>query len=276
MCNNHYRTPSLVAGEIAASAAWGIHSKRRERRLIELAAERPLTPRKLAAMLGDRRDPAAPERERHLGAIVAQPTNVHSVVVEPAADRAWLGIDRAPCCEGQWAEVGWSWDGPAGGWTADRAVQPTSKFRVAPCDFARPHAPATLHVREAARAYEHDHDVPAARAAIERAVAIAPDDPSLRLSAAWLALADGASDRAVIHVHAGLTEEVEPYRRGQLLLWGSRAAAGIRPRFGEALARRARSPRGRWRQRAPGRESDALSGASSGESDDGGCVLRRV
>ncbi len=250
VCNNHYRTPSLVAGELAASAAWGLHSQRRERRLTELAAERPLTPRKLVAMLGDRRDPAAPDRERHLGAIVAQPTNVHSAVVEPAAMRAWVGIDRAPCCEGQWAEVGWSWDGPAGGWTADHdGVAPASRFRVAPCDLARPHAPATLHVREAVRAYEHDHDVSAARAAIERAVALAPADPSLRLSAAWLALADGARDRAIVHVHAGLGEEVEAYRRGQLLLWGSRAAAGADPELAK-----------RWRD-----ELDRLVGDGVGE-----------
>ena len=29
---------------------------------------------------------------------------------------------------------------------------------------------------------------------------------------------------AIAHVHTGLTYEPEPYRRGQLLLWGARAA----------------------------------------------------
>ena len=52
-----------------------------------------------------------------------------------------------------------------------------------------------------------------------------PDDPSLRLGAAWLALEDGAPDRAVVHVHAGLARETDALRRAQLLLWGARAAA---------------------------------------------------
>jgi hypothetical protein len=33
----------------------------------------------------------------------------------------------------------------------------------------------------------------------------------------------------VIHVHAGLVKETESYRRGQLLLWGARAARTIDP-----------------------------------------------
>nr|MDQ3367194.1 hypothetical protein [Myxococcota bacterium] len=75
-----------------------------------------------------------------------------------------------------------------------------------------------------ARAYETSHDVPATRAAIERAIASDPEDPSLRLAGAWLALEDGAADRAVVHVHAGLATETDPYRRGQLLRWGAHAA----------------------------------------------------
>jgi hypothetical protein len=61
-----------------------------------------------------------------------------------------------------------------------------------------------------------------------------PFDPSLRLAAAWLALEAGLADRALVHVHAGLVHEAEPYRRGQLLLWGARAA----DRRDAALARR--------------------------------------
>jgi hypothetical protein len=34
----------------------------------------------------------------------------------------------------------------------------------------------------------------------------------------------GDNDRAVIHVHAGLSLETEPYRKGQFLVWGARAA----------------------------------------------------
>jgi hypothetical protein len=242
VCANRYRAPAMLAGELAASAAWDIQSTRRERRMRALieARTRPLTARDLAGFLGDRRDPDAPERSRQFGGVLAQALNVHAVVVAPIARRAWLGVDRAPVCEGTWAELGWQWDGPAGGWdlgaTADSGF--TAELRT---DFVAPQSPATRHVHDATRAYEQNHDVASARAAIERAVAADPDDPSLRLSATWLTLEAGSPDRAIVHVHAGLALETEPYRRGQLLLWGARAAHELDP----ALARRWRDELGR-------------------------------
>lgn len=230
ICNNRYRTPALQAREIAASVAWPIHSDRREQRLRALVERRaaPLSPRDVACFLGDRRDPQAPERVRRLGGILAQPTNVHCVVVRPGERRAWVGADAAPVCEGKWAEVAWAWDGPAGGWEVDGGG-----FTVVEhSDFVAPHDAATRHLHAAVRAFEADRDLPTARAALERAVAADPDDPSLRLGAAWLALEDGAPGRAVVHVHAGLATETEVYRRGQLLLWGAYATDDA------ALARR--------------------------------------
>ncbi|MBA3394320.1 MAG: hypothetical protein H0T89_16865 [Deltaproteobacteria bacterium] len=234
-CTNRYRTPTLQHGEVSGSAAWAIHANRREARLRELveSRERPLTAQDLARFLGDRRDPGAPARQRHLGAILAQPLNVHGVVVAPASRQAWVGVDRAPCCEGAWAQLGWDWNGAAGGWEIGATAG--AGFDAALVDgFVAPQDEATRHVHDAARAYETSHDVAATRAAIERAIAIDPDDPSMRLAAAWLALEAGVPDRAVIHVHAGLATETEPYRRGQLLLWGARAAQRIDP----ALANR--------------------------------------
>jgi hypothetical protein len=72
--------------------------------------------------------------------------------------------------------------------------------------------------------WEASHDAAAAGAAIERAIELEPEDPSLRLAAAWLALEAGSIDPAIAHVRAGLLLETEPYRRGQLLAWGARAA----------------------------------------------------
>lgn len=240
VCANRYRSAALQAGQVAASAAWAQHSERRERRLrvlVDSALQRaPLTPELLARFMGDRHDVEARQLRRHLGGILAQPTNVHCVVVSPAARRALVAVDRAPCCEGTWADLCWTWDGPSGGWHLDDAAGPiaahtqgsgfTATLRD---DVVAPHDAATLHVQDAARAYESAHDVAAARASLDRAVAIEPDDPSLRLAAAWLAYEDRAYDRAMIHVHAGLAHETESYRRGQLLLWGARAAQTIDP-----------------------------------------------
>jgi hypothetical protein len=227
VCANHYRSASLQAGQLAASSAWALHSERRERRLRQLVDSRsaPLTAEVLARFMGDRQDVDAPGIKRHLGGIPAQPTNVHCAVLSPSKQRALVGTDRAPTCEGTWAEVTWTWDGPTG-----EATTPASGLAATPrTDLVEPHDEATRHVHDAARAYEGSHDVPAARAAIERAVLAAPDDPSLRLTAAWLAIEDDAPERAVAHVEAGLATETCSYRRGQLLLWGSRAARTTDP-----------------------------------------------
>jgi Tfp pilus assembly protein PilF len=239
VCANRYRTESLQAEQVAASAAWAQHSERRERRLRALVESRtaPLTPETVARFMGDRHDVEAPALPRKLGGILAQPTNVHCVVVSPAARRALVGVDRAPVCEGTWAELAWSWDGPTGGWqldnTAAGAIAPldaTSGFTARlRSDVVAPHDAATLHVQDAARAYEAEHDIDAARASLDKAVSAAPDDPSLRLAAAWLAYEAGAYDRAIDHVRAGLPHETESYRRGQLLLWGARAAQSEDP-----------------------------------------------
>jgi len=232
ICANRYRTESLHAGQLAATEAWALHSERRERRLRALVEQReaPLTPETIARFLGDRIDLDAPARKRHLGAILAQATNVHCAVVTPIRREALVGVDHAPACEGMWAELAWAWDGPVGAWELT-APGITTRPRA---DIAAPHDAATTAIYEAAQAYDNHHDVKATLAALERAVAADPDDPSLRLPAAWLAHEAGMRDRAVIHVHAGLATETEPYRRGQLLLWGARAAKRLDP----ALARR--------------------------------------
>jgi hypothetical protein len=227
VCANRYRSASLQAGQVAASSAWALHSERRERRLRQLVDARsaPLTAEMLARFMGDRQDVDAPGIRRHLGGIPAQPTNVHCVVLSPANQRALVGIDRAPTCEGTWADMTWTWDGPAGEATT-AASGLTAMLRP---DLVEPHDEATRHIHEAARAYEGSHDVAAARAALEKAVAAAPDDPSIRLTAAWLAIEDDAPGRAITHVEAGLANETCSYRRGQLLLWGSRAARTTDP-----------------------------------------------
>lgn len=242
VCANRYRSAPMQGGQFAASAAWALHSERRERRLRALVDARTskLTAEMLARFMGDRRDVDAPAQTRRLGGIPAQPTNVHCAVVMPSKRRALVGVDQAPCCEGKWADVAWSWDGPAGGWESTSLGE--SGFTAAlRDDLVAPQDEATRHLHDAARAYETSHDLPATRAAIERAIEAAPDDPSLRLGAAWLAMEGGDLAHAVRQVERGLRQETEPYRRGQLLLWGARAARSVDPaqsiRWSDELAR---------------------------------------
>jgi hypothetical protein len=225
VCANRYRTPSLQAGQVAASPAWALHSEKRERRMRDLVEARtsPLTAEQLARFLGDREDVEAPGRKRHLGAIIAQPTNVHCAVIAPSGLRALVGVDRAPCCEGRWADLTWTWDGPAGSWELGGAAGDSGFVARERTDIAAPHDPATLHLHEVTRMYEGSHDIVAARASLDRAIAADPTDPSLRLAAGWLALEDGDAESASAHIRTGLVYETGAHRREQLAFWGAQA-----------------------------------------------------
>jgi hypothetical protein len=180
----------------------------------------PLTPEQLARFLSDRCDVEAPGSMRRLGGVIAQPTNVHCAVVTPAKLHALVGIDAAPSCEGRWAELHWTWDGPAGGWEHEAAG--AAGFQVTlRDDITAPHDAATRFVHEAARAYEGSHDVAATRAALESAILAAPDDPSLRQAAAWIALEQGDREGGLAHIDAGLALETDPFRREQMTYWRS-------------------------------------------------------
>ena len=222
VCTNRYRSEALQQGQLAASHAWSHHSDHRESRLRALVEARTqkLGLAELVRFLGDRDHAGA---RRRFGSVVAQPTNVHCVAISPAKRQAIVGIDRAPTCEGRVAELAWEWTGPVGTWQL--GAHTGSGFAVAIADHVAPHDAATIYVRDAVRVFEHAHDLPAARTGIDRAIAAAPDDPSLRLAAAWLALEARADREALDHVRAGLAIETEPYRRGQLLVCGARAAA---------------------------------------------------
>lgn len=243
VCANRYRTPSLQVGQVAATSAWALHSERRERQLRRQVETRtaPLTAETLARFMGSRRDVDAPEHTRRFGSVLAQATNVHCAVIAPSALRALVGVDQAPCCEGTWADVTWTWEGALGGWEAGALPPDAAIAATLRDDLVAPQDEATRFVYEAARAYEGSHDVRTTRTALERAVAAAPDDPSLHLGAAWIAFEDGDRVAALAHIEAGLALETETYRRGQFLLWGIRIARVTEParaaRWSDDLAR---------------------------------------
>jgi hypothetical protein len=235
ICCNRYRNPLMQDGEIAATPAWPLHTEGRERRLAQLVAavraKGGARWRDLAAMLTDREDADAPGVARQLGGIVAQPCQVQSIVVAPDARTLWLGVGAAPVGEGRWLKVGWSWDGAAGSWEVGQAV-PSGIGITVDEDGVLARAPASDAVARAVAVEQLRHDTEETAAALERAIELAPDDPSLRLAQVWCELRRDRWPRAVEHATAGLTRETLPYRRAQLLLWGSRAAmaAGDAPR----------------------------------------------
>ena len=227
ICCNRYRDRAMQDGEVTMTPAWALHSDRRERRLASLVAAartaggaRPLD---LGAMLADREDDDAPGVSRQLGAIVAQPCQVQSIVVAPDANALWLGVGAAPVGEGRWLKVGWDWSGRPGAW--ELGAPPPAGLGVTVDDGgALPRAPASDAVATALAIEQSTHDHAATAAALDRAIAAAPTDPSLRLAQLWAEMRRGEWARAADQAAAGLDHERLPYRRGQLLLWGSRAA----------------------------------------------------
>lgn len=225
---NRYRDRALQDGEVAASPAWSLHSDRREARLAQLVAEAAAaggaTSEALRAMLLDHCDPDAPGVERQLGGVLAQVCQVHSVVVEPEAQTMMLGIAAAPVGAGRWLRVQWSWDGAPGAWQLGEPLAPALGIRVSDAG-ALARGAATDAVAEALAIAQSTHDDAAVAAALLRAVEVAPADPSVRLALTWSLARNRRWADAEAQARAGLAHETLPYRRGQLLLWGARAAA---------------------------------------------------
>jgi len=227
ICCNRYRHPAMLPGQVAASEAWRLQSDQRERRLRTLvdaaAAKGGADAIALARMLADRRHPDDPDVVRHTGGIVAQSMTVHSVVVEPEARRLSLGVGPAPVCESRWLTIGWSWDGPAGAWDVIEGGT-IPGFTIAEMGAGIGRSLAADAVAEAQHIDQTTHDTAAMAAALERAALAAPRDPSIRLALLWTQMRRGDLARALEHARTGLELERVPYPRGQLLLWGARAA----------------------------------------------------
>jgi acyl-CoA:6-aminopenicillanic acid acyl transferase len=220
-CANRYRHPSMIGGQIAASPAWAAHSDTRQRRLGELVARGRarggLDAGDLMAALDDRIDPTDPAGiERGAGGTIAQACTVQSVVVEPTERRLRLAVGPAPAAAGPWLAIDWDWEGDA--------AAPAQEIALPPSPPRDPAGRAYASWVESIRAEVADHDPRAALAALERAVILAPDDPSYRLLAGWLRLRAGDAGAARLHLEHGLGREEAPFRRAQLLLWAARAA----------------------------------------------------
>jgi len=225
---NRYHDRAMQDGEVTATPAWALHSDRREARLAELldaaAARGGATVDDLRAMLVDRCDPDAPGVVRQLGGVLAQACQVHSIVVEPETQSLTLGVAAAPVGEGRWQRIGWSWDGAPGAWELGQPMPSTLGITVDDAG-SLPRQAATDAVAEALAIDQSTHDATAMAAALGRAIDAAPRDPSLRLAMTWSAMRRDRWADAVAQARIGLAHETLPYRRGQLLLWGARAAA---------------------------------------------------
>jgi hypothetical protein len=228
-CANRYRHPRMLDGEATASHAWAAHSDERERRLRTMIGDARgrggADAAALCRMLADRTEVDAPGVRRRLGGVVGQPITVHAAVIEPAARRLVLAVGAAPVVDGPYVAITYDWAGPIGAWEADSlSTHREANLTVAPIAVGVARDAASDAIAEVARIDETSHDPIATAAALEVAIAADPRDPSLRLAALWTYLRADQWPRAIDHARAGLVTEALPYRRGQLLRWGARAA----------------------------------------------------
>ena len=213
-CTNRNRHATLMRGELSPSPAFGWFSDAREQRMTQLvtaARERGgMTAEDLEAVLGDLVDAESGER-RAAGAVIAQSMAVQSLVAEPALQQIRVSVGTCPSGFGPYVTVPWSWDRPVGSERLDTELPAT-------------HAGGEAHVHmvEATRVSGRTHDAALTLAEVEQAVRLDPDEPTYRFLAGLLRLRLGLP--AVPQFEHGLRHEPSAFRRGQLLLWGARAA----------------------------------------------------
>ncbi|MCA9523638.1 MAG: hypothetical protein KC609_21830 [Myxococcales bacterium] len=240
ICTNRYRSAHNLHREVTTTPAWIVNSDSREQILTDAARAASgadgLAADDLERLLAGHRPPSngaalvANGEERATGAVLAQAVNVHAVVIEPESERVRVAVGTTPSSWGPYLSVPFDWDAPTG----------AEELRTGPADGGDAergptiHAPnfdngdtgrAYAHFREALRLVTADADLPGARAQIERAALLAPDDPTYRFLAGAMQLQHGEFARALSHFEHGLRVEEHPFYRGNMLLWGSRAAS---------------------------------------------------
>lgn len=219
-CTNHYLGPQLQARELAASPVWAHHSRARHRRLSEGMRAGGVDVDMLAALLADHRDPESDGRERLCGSVVANAYTVQSIVNDPERSRIQLGHGEVPTSWGPFLTVDWSWGADVG----HEVVRPTEAARIPGGLQAPGLRQAYAAFVEASQADFLSRPPVEVAGHLDRARASAPHDPGLNFLAGAYAAHLGKPDEGLERFETCLAHETSPFRRGQALLWASRAA----------------------------------------------------
>ena len=232
---NVYRDESLRQGEVVTSPNWPVHSINRERRMRAVAAAAQagegLSAENLQALLGDHVDFDDPSRQRAIGSVITMVIAVTSMVAEPESGRLRVSVGSSPTGWGPYREVAWNWTGKPGFQEKNENIQPKETSPENPYQRGKPGL-AYGHYARAAR-LDFDGAEPAdILNEMYQAVQQDPREPGYRFLLGILYLQEGAFLKALWQFESGLSHEKSAFRRGQLLLWGSRAcsALGMAPR----------------------------------------------
>ncbi len=218
---NRYRHPALQVDEVTPAAAWIAHSDGRYASLmagIARHAAEGLGVDELCALFGSHIDGWTGAEEVG-GGVLAQPDTVQSVVVDPEHRALHIGVGDTPVSRTAWTKLDWSWDGPS----LDEVPAPAasgfdSRFIDGPA------AEAWKLWAEACRLEYTGVNLDRIERNLERATELDPSEGWYRMIAGTLALRRGDFDAGLTHLQAGIGTERSEFRRGQLLLWASRAA----------------------------------------------------
>lgn len=230
VCTNRYQSPKLAIGQVSPSPSFNVNSDGREGWLRERGRRAPssggYTVADIQGFLGSHEDPDHPDEQRAGLNVVTCPAAVQSVVGDPERRSIHVSVGRAPTGHGPYVEVPWDWDGEVG----VEALTPTS---ATPTVVAND--PGYSHYVEATALDGTGGGLPAVRAALTRAVEASPSTPEYRFLLGAVLLRVGEEAAAVEQFRAGLAHEHHAFMRGQLLLWGARAAsAASRPDLARA------------------------------------------
>lgn len=189
------------------------HARQDRVRQCLIALDHPAEVPDVARVLGDLTDPESGD-ERLLGPTIVSAMTVASVVFEPAARRVWVGAGRSPASRG-WFIPFTLREGDGGG--PDLEVRP---FIPYPGWHENPRGKAFEFYRQAcALAQEANPNEDRLLVLVEHALALAPEEPNLRVLAGLIALRLGRGRRAEGAFRRALESIDRPDRRAEVGLF---------------------------------------------------------
>jgi hypothetical protein len=209
-CANRYRHDAMKPGEVSVSPAWEYSSDSREQRLADLVrdgrARGGMSPADIENAMSD--------------PMIGQPITVKTVVVEPEARKVRVAVGPCPTPHGPFMDVDWDWSAEVSSQQCDASDSTRSTRSTSRRDLG----PGYEHFMNAAAMETKGGTYSSLLTEMQKAVAAEPDEPKYRFLAGTLSLGARNAALAVTHLERGLLREHDAFRRGQLLLWGARAA----------------------------------------------------
>jgi hypothetical protein len=226
---NSYRTPELMPQQTSMNWAESINSYCRTKRMNQLlkANRGRIDPQRGAAFLGDHFDILS-GGERATGDVIAQMSNVSSVVIDSSAGNFWVAVGPAPVCNSAYAgfrfEDGFGrpedvreLPGLRGTWENDPRLAAYRRYIAAEA------------------AYERGPGLTPAMAELKRAIALDPGEPVYAQVLGLVCLRAGRPAEAEALFTRALARPQSFHRRSLGHLWRARSL-DLQGRRAEALA----------------------------------------